>query len=119
DREDYNEYLTYFARNFNFDPGFGEPMSDRTSVRGFLEQNQKSGFIVGKRHVMSNLMMSRSGNRIIAQYYLSVFEREKAPAIVATAFIVDEFERENGEWRVVRHITAVDPALFNVMDKQN
>lgn len=119
DREDYDEYLTFFAKDFVFDSGFGEPMTDEASVRAFLEENQASGFIVGKRHVMSNLMMVQSGNRVFAQYYLSVFEREQTPAVVATAFIVDEFEQQDGEWRVVRHVTTVDPAIFNTLDTGN
>ena len=68
---------------------------------------------------MSNLMMLQSGDRVIAQYYLSVFEREQTPAVVATAFIVDEFEQQDGEWRVVRHVITVAPAIFNTLDTGN
>lgn len=117
DREDYDEYITYFADTFTFDSGFGEPMSDEASLLEFLRQNQASGFIVGKRHVMSNLIFTESGDRVVAEYYLSVFERETTPMLVATAVIVDEFEQIDGEWCVVRHVTRVDPALFNVMEQ--
>ena len=43
-------------------------MNDEAPLLEFLGQNQASGFIVGKRHVMLNLIFTESGDRVVAEY---------------------------------------------------
>ncbi|MFQ6549256.1 nuclear transport factor 2 family protein [Aestuariibius sp. 2305UL40-4] len=117
DNVDNDAYLDFYADEFVFDPGFGEQYTSRDGIRTFLEENQASGFIVGKRHVATNLMMEQQGDRIVSTYYLTVLEREQAPAVVSTALITDEFADVGDEWKVVRHVTSVDPGIFTTMEQ--
>lgn len=118
DAEDYDAYLEIYAENAVFDSGFAEPTTGRAPIRAFLDANNASGFIVGKRHAVTNLILDREGDRIVATYYLTVLEREETPGVVATAVIRDEFEERDGAWLVVRHVTRVDPALMNATGAQ-
>ncbi len=115
DAEEYDAYVSVWADDAVFETGISEPVIGVDAVMDYLRQNQAAGFITGKRHFISNLTLEHAGGNVIASYYLAVFEREVAPALVATAFITDEFAVVDGEWRIVHHVTSIDPAMMNAM----
>lgn len=115
DAEDYNAYVSDWAADAVFESGISAPTTGVDAVMAYLRQNQEAGFITGKRHFTSNLTLEHVGDNVLASYYLAVFEREVAPALIATAFITDEFAMIDGAWRIVHHVTAIDPAMMNAM----
>jgi ketosteroid isomerase-like protein len=118
DAEDYETYVNLWAEDATFDSGFTPESVGREPILEYLRAGQAAGAITGKRHVATNIVLDTEDDRIIATYYLSVMERQTMPALVATAFITDEFEERDGRWMVVRHVTSVDPALMNAMEQQ-
>ena len=61
-----------------------------------------------KRHVGTNHTFEGNTDRAVVLSILTVFEGDEAPAIVATADIRDELVRENGAWRIARHVVTMD-----------
>ncbi len=114
DDEDYEGYLDCYAEDAAFDPGLAPAVTGKAAILAFLREGQASGFITGKRHVPSNIVLSRTGSMITARFYLTVFERSEAPAVVATAVIVDTFERRGDRWRATSHATRVDPGFLAI-----
>ena len=112
DDEDYEGYLACSADDAAFDPGLAQPVTGKPAIRAFLHKGQASGFIVGKRHVPSNIVLVPAGTTVTARSFLTVFERAAAPAVVATAMITDIFERRGDAWRAISHTTRVDPGFL-------
>lgn len=112
DDEDYEGYLACCAEDAAFDPGLAAPVAGKAAIREFLRHGQASGFIVGKRHVPSNIVLRRSGAAITARFYLTVFERVAAPSVIATALITDTFEWRGDVWLATSHTTRVDPGFL-------
>lgn len=115
DAEDYDAYVSVWAEDAVFESGVSAPTTGVDAVMAYLRQNQEAGFITGKRHFTSNLTLEHMGDNVLASYYLAVFEREVAPALIATALITDEFAMIDGAWRIVHHVNAIDPAMMNAM----
>jgi hypothetical protein len=117
DDEDYEGYLACCAEEAAFDPGLAAPVTGKAAIREFLRHGQTSGFIVGKRHVPSNIVLRQSGAAVTARFYLTVFERAATPAVVATALITDTFERCGDVWLATSHTTRVDPGFLSAQGR--
>lgn len=117
DDEDYEGYLACYADDAAFDPGLAPPVTGKAAIRAFLHQGQASGFIVGKRHVPSNIVLRQSGPTVTARFYLTVFERAAAPAVVATALITDSFGQRGDVWLATSHTTRIDPGFLAMMGR--
>lgn len=115
DAEDYAAYMTAWDEGATFEVT-GQPVIEGAAgVLEYLKTNQALGYITGKRHAVTNLSIRQEGGVVRATYYLAVYEREQLPALIATAVITDDFAEVDGAWRIVRHVTAIDPAMFNAM----
>jgi ketosteroid isomerase-like protein len=113
DTEDYALYASYYTDDGVIDSGFGPPVRGHEAIRQSLEAS--APFITNKRHAAANVVLNRDGERLVATYYLTVFERRSALAVAGTALIVDAFEREGGVWKVASHTTRMDPATLAAM----
>lgn len=118
DAENYDQYLSVWDAGAVFEVTGSDPMAGVEGIRTYLETNQALGYITGKRHAVTNLSLTEEGDLVRATYYLAVYERTAMPALIATAVITDDFRREGEGWRIVRHVTAIDPAMFNAMAAQ-
>lgn len=110
--EDYEGYLACYAPDATFDPGLAPPVVGHVAIAEFLRAAQASGFITGKRHLPGAISLRQSGPTVTARFYLTVFERANAPAVVATAVITDTFERRGEAWLATSHVTRVDPGFL-------
>jgi ketosteroid isomerase-like protein len=119
DAEDYDAYVAVWAEDAIFESRVSDPVTGRDAVMACLRQNQEAGFITGKRHFISNPTLEEAGDNVLATYYLAVFERRIAPALIATALITDEFTQTDEGWRIVHHVTSIDPAMMNAMNSRN
>jgi 3-phenylpropionate/cinnamic acid dioxygenase small subunit len=115
DAEDYEAYIAVWDAGATFEATGQETITGADGVLGYLRKNQELGYITGKRHAVTNLSLRHEGDIVRATYYLAVYEREQVPALIATAVITDDFAQVDGEWRIVRHVTSIDPAMFNAM----
>ena len=115
DAEDYEAYISVWTEDAIYDPHLSPATTGVDAIKEFLRRNNEAGFITGKRHSISNLTLDRLGNNVLASFYLSVFERVEAPRLIATAFITDEFALIDGAWKIVRHVTRIDPGMTKAM----
>ncbi len=113
DANDYEAYAGFYAEDGHIDSGFGPLSRGREAIVASL--NQSAPFITNKRHVASNVVLNGDRNRLTAVYYLTVFERASGLALAGTALITDTFERRDGRWQVVSHVTRMDPATLAAM----
>lgn len=113
DANDYNAYAAFYAEDGFIDSGFGPLSRGRPAIVASLEQS--APFITNKRHVAGNIVLNRAGDRVVAVYYLTVFERAAGLNLAGTALITDTFQRRNGRWQVVSHVTRMDPATLQAM----
>ena len=115
DAENYEDYIAVWDDAATFDATGQEQIVGADGVLAYLRTNQELGYITGKRHAVTNLSLTHEGDVVRASYYLAVYERAQLPALIATAVITDDFARVDGDWRIVRHDTSIDPAMFNAM----
>ena len=107
DEGDYKLYGSFFATDGVFASGFGDATGPK-EVAAALEK--VSPFITNKRHTASNLVINQSGKEIIVTSYLTVFERKSELKYVGSAVNVDTLGFRDGELKVVRHDSTLDPA---------
>lgn len=110
DAQDWDAYLRHFAEDATMDPGFAPPVSGVAAIRGFLVATE--GNTRGKRHVATNVVVDEEVSGLHARSYLTVFEREDIPKVVATAVVEDHLVKRGGRWLVARHVVRVDPGMF-------
>jgi 3-phenylpropionate/cinnamic acid dioxygenase small subunit len=67
--------------------------------------------IQSKRHLMSNFVISESGEQAISQCYIVVVEREISTSIVATGVYFDTLRKVDGSWKFVRRNVKLDPSF--------
>lgn len=113
DLEDYALYASFYAADGVIDSGFGDPVEGHEAIVASLEQS--APFITNKRHAAANVVLTGSGDEATAVYYLIVFERVAGLTLAGTAVITDTFARRDGDWRVTRHQTRMDPATLASM----
>jgi 3-phenylpropionate/cinnamic acid dioxygenase small subunit len=115
DAENYEDYIAVWDAAATFDATGMDTIAGAEGVMAYLRTNQELGYITGKRHAVTNLSLTREGDVVRATYYLAVYERTQLPALIATAVITDDFAEIDGDWKIVRHVTSIDPAMFNAM----
>ena len=113
DAADYERYASFFAEDAVFATAFGNATGPEQIVAA-LEMSRP--FIINKRHIATNIVISGLGDRARVTSYLTVFERADSLTLVGLAINVDTLERRNGEWVVVRHETELDPATLQLME---
>lgn len=67
--------------------------------------------IQGKRHVMSNFIITGDQTEATQQCYLLVFERENAPALVASGVYIDKLKKIDGCWKFINRTVKLDPSF--------
>ncbi len=107
DAEDYALYGSFFAEDGVFTSGFGNAVGP-DQVAAALEQSRP--FIINRRHIAANLVISGDGDRATVTSYQIVFERASAIEYVGSAFVIEELERRDGEWVITLHDSTLDPA---------
>ncbi|MBE9033290.1 nuclear transport factor 2 family protein [filamentous cyanobacterium LEGE 11480] len=112
DNADYPLYASFFADNAVFDTAFGQAVGPK-AVAAALETSRP--YITNKRHVAANLVISGDAKQAKVTSYLIVFERADSLTYVGSAVNVDTLKKQDGEWRVIRHETAMDPATVKAM----
>lgn len=113
DANDYNANAAFYSEDGFIDSGFGPLSRGRQAIIASLEQS--APFITNKRHVAGNVLINRADDRLVAGYYLTVFERVASLTLAGTAVITDSFEQRNGRWYVVSYVTRMDPATLKAM----
>lgn len=112
DQADYELYSSFFTADAVFDTAFGQATGPE-EIAAALEASRP--FITNKRHVAANLVISGSGQQAMVTSYLIVFERAESLTYVGSAINVDTLVKRNGQWKVVRHETELDPATIEAM----
>ncbi|MGL4238262.1 nuclear transport factor 2 family protein [Tabrizicola sp.] len=107
DAADYPLYASFFAEDGVFESDFGDAVGPE-QVAAALEQVRP--FITNRRHVAANHVINRDGDQLVVTTYLIVFERVAALEYVGSAVNVDTLEQRDGQWKVVRHASTLDPA---------
>ncbi len=107
DAADYALYGSFFADDGEFVSDFGDATGP-DGVAAAMEQSRP--FITNKRHVAGNLLITGTPERAVVTSYLIVFERAASLDYVGSAINVDTLEPRDGEWKVVRHDSTLDPA---------
>ncbi|MCF6446040.1 nuclear transport factor 2 family protein [Nereida sp. MMG025] len=115
DAADYDLYASFFAEDGVFESGFGDAIGP-AQVAAALDQVRP--FIINKRHVAGNFVISGEGDDAVVTTYLIVFEREAGLEYVGSAINVDTMRRIDGEWMVVRHASTLDPATERYIQEQ-
>lgn len=115
DAADYELYGSFFSEDGVFESGFGDAVGPE-QVAAALEQVRP--FIINKRHVAGNFVISGEGDDAVVTTYLIVFERETGLEYVGSAINVDTMRRIDGEWMVVRHASTLDPATERYIQEQ-
>jgi len=65
-----------------------------------------------KRHLATNHVFDVVDERtVVVSYVLTVLEAELAPAVVATAWVVDTFREVEGAWLVEEHAIEIDSSF--------
>ena len=67
--------------------------------------------IQGKRHVMSNFVITGDAELATQKCYLLVFERERSAELIATGVYVDTIAKINGVWKFARRTVKLDPSF--------
>lgn len=115
DAADYTMYGSFFAEDGVFVSDFGNAIGPE-AIATALEQ--VAPFIINKRHIAANLVISGSGDDAVVTSYLIVFEREKNLSFVGSAVNVDIMKRRNRVWQVARHSSTLDPATAKAIQSQ-
>jgi len=100
DSADIESWLSTWMDDGELIAGFGSAKG-KEQLRE-LEKRLSAGFSKGKRHVIANIVVRGDSEKATATSYLIVFEREKAPGVVATAVYSDTLEKVSGQWKFAR-----------------
>jgi 3-phenylpropionate/cinnamic acid dioxygenase small subunit len=65
--------------------------------------------IQNKRHLMTNFVITESGDQATLQCYMVVVEREASASIVATGVYFDTLKKVDGSWKFARRTVKLDP----------
>lgn len=114
DAGDYALYGSFFAEDGVFESDFGDAVGP-DAVAAALQQ--VAPFITNRRHVAANYVINRDGDRLVVTTYLIVYERVAALEYVGSAVNTDTLEQRDGQWKVVRHASTLDPATLDFIQK--
>jgi SnoaL-like domain len=106
-------YGSFFADEGVFVSGFGDAVGPE-AVADALDQ--VCPFIQNRRHIAANTVISGEGDRAVITTYLIVFERVAALDFVGSAVSIDTMGRHDGEWKIVRHESTLDPATADFIN---
>lgn len=117
DNKDVQAHMAFYAKNGFIDGG----MRSRPKTEGMAEDLAQMFAMEGtlKRHLALNHRFSQEGEHIRVDYLLLVVEGELLPNVIATAQVQDIFTLEDGEWKILKHLVTIDPAMFNLLNKQD
>jgi uncharacterized protein (TIGR02246 family) len=107
DAADYKTYGGLFAPDGVFVSGFGDAVGPEQVAAAMAKV---APFITNKRHVAANHVLSGGEDQIVVTTYLIVFERVAEMKFVGSALNVDTLKKVDGQWRVARHESTLDPA---------
>ena len=108
DAADVDAYLAVWAEDgVSESSGLGNATGHEELRARFMKASQD--FSKGKRHVVSNFAIEMQGDTATQRVYLLVVEREKKPAVEATAVYEDTLRRIDGTWKFTRRRQTIDP----------
>ena len=113
DEKDVAGMMAWYAEGSSIE-GDMQASGDRSAFAEGLEtifQNEPGL----KRHIGSGHLFEAEGDKAVVRSLLTVFEGDDAPTLVATADIRDELVREDGGWRIARHVVTMDPGTKAAM----
>lgn len=114
DAEDYALYGSFFSDDGVFESDFGDAVGP-DAVAAALQQ--VAPFITNRRHVAANPVINRDGDRLVVTTYLIVYERVAALEYVGSAVNTDTLEHRDGQWKVLRHASTLDPATLDFIQE--
>ena len=110
DAKDFASYAALFAEDGVWTGGFGS-FTGPDAIRAMLEANlgvPEPGFVNKSNfHMMTNPLIEIEGDRarVESKYLFWTRSPEDRPAPLLAGRYVDEFVKENGEWKIARRTT--------------
>lgn len=103
DSGDIPAWVAGFTEDGIFEADYGKAQGTAELTK--LMEDLEAGFSKGKRHVAANHRISGDQNDATVSGYLMVFEREKAPALVATGIYHNRYRKTADGWRITTAIS--------------
>lgn len=107
DDGDLNAWLSTWDENGIWEGGIGR--YEGAALRNLL--TDLGARIQGKRHVMTNFVISEVDSTVNLKSYLLVFERETGTKCVATGVYNDKLTKVGGEWKFAHRTVKLDPSF--------
>ena len=109
DAKDFVSYAGLFAKNGEWIGGFGR-FKGPAAIQKMLEERlgkAEPGYINKQSyHLMSNPLIEINGDRAkVTSKYLFVMSNDNKPVPTLAGRYVDDFIRENGQWKVLKRVT--------------
>lgn len=67
--------------------------------------------ISGKRHVMTNSIISQIDSDVVHTCYILIFERETSTHCIGTGVYSDKLKKVDGRWRFAHRTIKLDPSF--------
>ena len=120
DEQDVDGFMTCWADHddIRFESVFGTYVG-RDAIRAFEDEHVHRGMAVGKRHLLSNVVI-RPGETDDTAYvtsYMTVLDVVNVPSIIATAIYRDsKVVRTDDGWKFAYRHMDVDPGFKRLME---
>ena len=108
DDDDLDTWLSTWAKNGLWEGGVGRFQGKEELSKLFETLGPR---IKGKRHVMTNNVITLFSVTAEQTCYLLVFEAEEEPKLIATAVYKDKLEKIRGAWKFVHRSIKMDPSF--------
>jgi 3-phenylpropionate/cinnamic acid dioxygenase small subunit len=114
DREDLEAWLDTWAEGGVWEGAAGRyvGLAELAKLPGDLGPR-----VQGKRHVMSNFVVTGDGDELRQQCYMLIFEKGSAQGLIATGVYDDVVKRINGQWKFAHRKLELNFKLANISDK--
>ena len=108
DEDDLETWLSTWSKSGTWEGGVGKFQGEEELKNLFETLGPR---IKGKRHVMTNHVVSLNGINAEQTCYLLVFEAVEEAKLIATAVYKDKLEKIRGSWRFTHRVIKMDPSF--------
>jgi SnoaL-like domain len=110
DSHNNEQFADNFADNGVYESPWGTAVG-RDAIIGNIAYWHSSGITAGKRHFTGSIRvfdLTETTAQVESNYWIA--EAQTSPGIIATGYYVDEVQKINGVWKIVRRKQVVDPS---------
>lgn len=108
DSDDIHSWLETWTDDGTWVGGLGEYIGKSSLKELFHELGDR---IKGKRHIMTNFIITGESNHANMKCYMTVVDRVNSPEIIATGIYSDTLKRVNGRFKFLHRQVKLDPSF--------